>query len=42
MSVTSWIVSGVIFALLAPLLALAALARATWSTLRERFGERPL
>jgi hypothetical protein len=42
MSVTSWILAGVLVGLLSPLLVLAALARAAWSELRERFRARPL
>jgi hypothetical protein len=42
MSVTSWIIASALFALLSPLIALAALARATWSTLGERTGIRRL
>jgi hypothetical protein len=42
MNLTSWIVAGVFVGLLSPLIALAALARAAWATLRERLGARPL
>jgi hypothetical protein len=42
MSLTSWILTAVLVGLLSPLLALAAVVRAAWITLRKRFGVHPL
>jgi hypothetical protein len=38
MTFTAWIVAAVLVGLLSPLLVLAAVARAAWSTFQERLG----